>query len=558
MLQRLIFLLLLFLGLRAFPQVTPNIGFDDGSFTNWQCWTGSVKTGTPVLNAGYPVPGRHTIIDSQHPPGSFDAYGQFPMYSPNGSRYSLLLGNEEGGSQAERVSYTFQVPQTGEYTVIFDYAVVLENPDHSPEQQPRFTARVYNVSDNTYLDCPSFDFAAGSGLPGFVLSTQFTGDGEVYYKPWSKATIDLKGYPGKIMRIEFTTNDCIPGKHFGYAYLDVENTDIITAITGNAYCNSQPTVTLSGPIGFASYTWYNDDKSKVLGNNRIITMPAPKDNTPYILHIEPFNGVGCPDDLHTVVNKINADFDLALHAQQTCPGVTVDLTMPVITAGSINVKYLDYFTDAGGINELANPKAVGPGVYYIRGMNADGCAEIKPVNVTLYEVETFTTTNPAPVTFPTPIDLSATFTPKAGYKYIYLSNPKSASPITDYTHITRAGTYYIKAISIDGCETVSPVKVTVNPPPAIVTNAPNAFTPNGDGINDLFKFSATGYYTFLDLKIYNRNGTLVFNSKSADIPWNGTYNGQNLPAGVYYWVFEGLDDYSLTKINRGGSVTIIR
>lgn len=67
MLPRLIFLLLLFFGLPAFSQVTPNIGFDDGTFTNWQCWTGSVITGTPVLNAGYPVPGRHTIIDSQHP-----------------------------------------------------------------------------------------------------------------------------------------------------------------------------------------------------------------------------------------------------------------------------------------------------------------------------------------------------------------------------------------------------------------------------------------------------------------------------------------------------------
>lgn len=553
MLKRWTLLFFLLIGLRVSAQVTPNIGFEDGTFNNWQCWVGSVKNGLE-LAPSYPVENRHTIIDREHALPVLDYYGRFPRYSPNGSRYSVLLGNEDIGAEAESISYTFKVPTTGEYTVIFNYAAVLQNPDHSPAQQPRFRARVFNVSDNVYLDCPSFDFTASGNVPGFVP----WGNGEISYKPWSKASIALHGYPGKIMRLEFTTSDCVPGKHFGYAYLDVEDSEITTPITGNAYCNDQQTVTMTGPVGFASYKWYNADKTVLLGTDRILTTQAPPNNTTYILHIEPFDGLGCSDDLYTVVNKIDANFNLQINDQKTCTGIPFDLTSAAITQGSLGVKYLTYFTDATGVTEVANPKAVEPGTYYVKGMNQDGCSTLKPVTVSLFDNSTLTVTDPPPVTFPTPINLSTTFTVQTGYQYVYLTDPKSTTPITNYKNITRAGIYYIKAISPDGCETIKPVKVTVYPPPAIVSKSPDTFTPNGDGVNDRFTFSATGVYTFLSLNIYNRNGGLVFTTKSPDVSWDGTYNGKNLPAGVYYWVFNGRDDYTSSPVNRGGSITIIR
>lgn len=558
MLKIRLFVLLMLAGLRVFPQVTPNIGFDDGTFTNWDCWAGDVLKGLS-LNLTGPVSFRHTIISEKT--NSKDPYGGFPTLCPNGSKYSIRLGNSISGAQAERVSYTFTVPATGDYSIIFDYAVVLQNPNHAPEEQPRFTAQVYSLSDNKYIDCPTFDFIAGDGSPGFVPSDMAVGtSGDVvFYKDWSKAIIDLHGYANKVMRIEFTTNDCTKGAHFGYAYLDVENSDTTTPITGNAYCIGQNEVTLLGPTGFADYTWF-DANDKYVGTGRSLTLsPAPPNNTPYKLHVTPYLGLGCEDDLYTVVNKINADFKLVVQdVINICPGTSADLTAPAVTAGSTAVANLSYFKDAAANEEITNPKSMGAGTYYIRALSKDGCSNTLPVTVVVQKLPALKVTNPPAVTYPATADLSTTFTHDAGITYSYFTSVTATEPLAGYDNISKSGTYYIKATNVYGCDTVAPVKILVNPPPPIVVTSPNTFTPNGDGVNDHFSFSAVGIYTFTNLKIYNRNGALLFMAKSPTEYWDGTYKGKALPAAVYYWVFEGVYDYNGTRINKGGSIALIR
>lgn len=557
MLKFWLVILFTLVGLKALPQVTPNIGFDDGSFTHWECWAGSVSNGLSLTLTG-PYADRHTIMSSKT---DLDIYGHFPVKCPNGSPYSIKLGNSATGAQAERVSYTFTVPASGEYSVIFDYAVVLQNPQHDPSQQPRFTARVFNVSDNNYNDCPSFDFIASTDLPGFKLS-DFTGDGSqnsVYFKEWSKATIDLHNYPNKIMRIEFTTNDCTQGGHFGYAYLDVENSDITAPITGNAYCNNQNSVTLLGPSGFATYNWYNADQTQMLGTERSLTIsPAPPNNMGYKLHVEPFLGLGCADDLYTVVNKIDADFNLVVKSViNVCPGSAADLTADSVTAGSTAATF-SYFNDAAALDEMVDPGNITkPGTYYIRGISKDGCTNILPVQVVAVKPPTLIITDPSAVTFPTSVDLSATFVHDPGLAYTYQASANAPSALASYI-VNHSGVYYVKAVNGYGCTIVKPINVVVHPPPPIAATCPNTFTPNGDGINDHFVFSASGNYTFFSLRVYNRNGKLLFTTKSADGYWDGTYNGKNVPVGAYYWVFEGRDDYTNMIINRGGPIILIR
>jgi gliding motility-associated-like protein len=86
---------------------------------------------------------------------------------------------------------------------------------------------------------------------------------------------------------------------------------------------------------------------------------------------------------------------------------------------------------------------------------------------------------------------------------------------------------------------------------------PNAFTPNGDQINDVFLWISGCNFLTYDLMIFNRWGQLVFSSDSQNIGWDGTYAGKPAPAGVYV--------YSLhyrspdTQLNdRKGTVTLIR
>lgn len=80
---------------------------------------------------------------------------------------------------------------------------------------------------------------------------------------------------------------------------------------------------------------------------------------------------------------------------------------------------------------------------------------------------------------------------------------------------------------------------------------PNVFSPNGDGINDLFK--ASGVFTKLDVNIYNRYGELIFNSIQLNEGWNGrTTSGTQCPEGTYFYIIN-TDSETFT-----GSLTLFR
>ncbi|MBC8047884.1 MAG: gliding motility-associated C-terminal domain-containing protein, partial [Fimbriimonadaceae bacterium] len=67
---------------------------------------------------------------------------------------------------------------------------------------------------------------------------------------------------------------------------------------------------------------------------------------------------------------------------------------------------------------------------------------------------------------------------------------------------------------------------------------PNAFSPNGDNVNDVF--SAITYLTNVespDLNIYNRWGELIFHTNDITITWNGEFNGEPMPVGSYPYTF---------------------
>jgi len=74
----------------------------------------------------------------------------------------------------------------------------------------------------------------------------------------------------------------------------------------------------------------------------------------------------------------------------------------------------------------------------------------------------------------------------------------------------------------------------------ISTLIPNAISPNGDGKNDVWKLDFLSLlYPNASVKIYNRWGEEIYRAEgSYDSPWDGTYKGQLLPVGTYYYVLE--------------------
>jgi gliding motility-associated-like protein len=82
--------------------------------------------------------------------------------------------------------------------------------------------------------------------------------------------------------------------------------------------------------------------------------------------------------------------------------------------------------------------------------------------------------------------------------------------------------------------------------------APNVFTPNGDGINDLWEIAGLNTYKKAEVKVYNGYGQLVFHASHFS-PWNGRYKNKPLPVGTYYYIIETGETKRLT-----GYVDILR
>ena len=79
---------------------------------------------------------------------------------------------------------------------------------------------------------------------------------------------------------------------------------------------------------------------------------------------------------------------------------------------------------------------------------------------------------------------------------------------------------------------------------------PNAFTPNGDTHNDIFKPRKNQYIKELDFQVFNRWGSLVFETKNPEILWNGNdIQGNKLESGVYYYHCTAIPFNAITSAN---------
>ena len=86
---------------------------------------------------------------------------------------------------------------------------------------------------------------------------------------------------------------------------------------------------------------------------------------------------------------------------------------------------------------------------------------------------------------------------------------------------------------------------------------PNAFTPNGDNMNEVFRAVPLGIKKLNYFRIYNRFGQLLFYTNQQKGGWDGTYKGKPQNPDVYIWIVEGID-YQDNKIFKRGIVTLIR
>jgi gliding motility-associated-like protein len=134
-----------------------------------------------------------------------------------------------------------------------------------------------------------------------------------------------------------------------------------------------------------------------------------------------------------------------------------------------------------------------------------------------------------------------------------LNNPDIPNPVAI---LSNSQTYVLTVQSPAGCMATDTISVTVYKiSPGIYV--PNGFTPNGDGINDVFKPILVGMKSLTYFRVYNRDGQLIYSTNIQNQGWDGTFHGIPQDANVYVWMAEGVD-YEGNTLYRKGSVTLVR
>lgn len=131
-----------------------------------------------------------------------------------------------------------------------------------------------------------------------------------------------------------------------------------------------------------------------------------------------------------------------------------------------------------------------------------------------------------------------------------LDNPYSANPVAKPE---QSVTYTVTGWNEYGCSAQKTVHVEVLDRWFI----PNVFSPNGDGLNDVFKIYNLGYRNIEVFQVYNRWGQMVFSGQHADAGWDGTFKGQPSETGVYHYYLRLSGNDGNTQTFKG-DVSLIR
>ncbi|MDR7371486.1 gliding motility-associated C-terminal domain-containing protein [Flavobacterium aquidurense] len=241
-----------------------NSDFSTGTFSGWEGYHGTADNPNAIKEF---KDNQHKIITTStlEPRTCF----QVPTIPP-GESFSVKLGNEINGSEGETLVYSMNV--TPENSIfLYKYAIIVQDPGHKPSDQPGFSVRITDINGVT-IDplCGDYQVYAGQRDQNFSFCTYIdpeTGARQnVNWTPWKTVGVNLSPYIGKIIKIEFTTKDCLPGEHFGYAYISAKCAKLKADLK---VCASEAAFNLTAPYGFNKYLWTYEGQPVGLGEQTI-------------------------------------------------------------------------------------------------------------------------------------------------------------------------------------------------------------------------------------------------------------------------------------------------
>lgn len=256
-----------------------------------------------------------------------------------------------------------------------------------------------------------------------------------------------------------------------------------------------------------------------------------------------YSGIpGCSNASNKNINVIATVLpDIVANPTTSCPGESVTLSI----TGTFNV--MNWSTGSSGASIVVTQ----PGDYSINTVDTNGCPGTDQITVASNPVPDVVVT--ADKTLLAPGE-SAQLTATGADTYQWsppesLSDPAIANPVATPGITT---TYTVTGTFTGGCSADETIEIIVDAA-AIAINVPNAFSPNGDGINDLWVITGVELYPDCTLSVFDKDGKKVLEQRGYTNNWDGTYNGRAVPEGNYFFVFGCTD-----KTPVSGTVLVAR
>lgn len=230
--------------------------------------------------------------------------------------------------------------------------------------------------------------------------------------------------------------------------------------------------------------------------------------------------------------------------QITGAGVLCKDQVLILDAGA---GFSDYLWQDGSRNQLFN--ATDTGFYRVTTTDIHHCVSADSVHIVAY-AESPMKFLPADTTVC--LYYGAVIQPKGDFVIYNWSTGETSRAI----HVKTAGDYILNVVDLQGCRGADSIHIDTKDCEALLV-FPNAFTPNHDGVNDVFRLKFPGIVSDYQLQIFNRWGQLIYRSSDPFGQWDGTFSGEAQPGGNYIWTVH-FTDRTGKKQQLSGSVLLIR
>lgn len=253
---------------------------------------------------------------------------------------------------------------------------------------------------------------------------------------------------------------------------------------------------------------------------------------------------GCTDSDTVIVNVHPLPVVDAGEDQSICEGQQAQLAATGASA---------YLWSTGETTSSITVSPLSTTTYYVTGTDTWGCEDDDDVTVNVFAA-------PAVAAIPSTICAGeqALLTATGAMTYSWQPGGMTGDSVIVTPNITT--TYTVTGTDSNGCESSSTVTVTVRndcPVADPIIKIPTAFSPNSDGLNDIFRIEEWANFTLIAFKVFNRWGEIVFETGDITDGWNGETRGNVQQLGSYAFIILGVDAANEPVVVRG-NVTLVR